>query len=540
MANPKYRTDRSIDIDELIRQSKANTPFVDDAVFEQAKKNSAIPQPKVAKEATSDDAPDIIRANTQPASTTPQVPQVDVPKTPVAGSIPGLILEEEPVSEPEETYDGPGIVMTKEEYEQSKGDKGGVNVSGIKPETMESTKQYLKDMDNQIEELKQRKEEMEAKGIAPAPKSSPQSIVNIYIDKAQVGEIALTPEQQKKVEMAQKIVLNETTELSYKTIKIHRPDVDKDTDRKRKDTVIKRAFDRTLSPFIALGSGYLGKMANCSVAEIMRLGRQIDSGRNLQSELERWSLLYNKMKYCSIGEFETFDDFLKNTAYTDYDNLQFAVICASFPADTTLQFTCPNCSTKEKETRFNYTVKNKDLLRTDLVDQSIADQVYKIIDSDTFIERAKEVHENSWMNKVTRMSANEEDNLIMMDLYIPSAYDAIHRTYEQLTNPKKNSQDYDTYVDLIRMIKAVYIADEDEDTGEPVYYQFEDVNDIFDIISNFTDAQLNRIAQFVQNSYLAHQYYYGIKDVVCPQCGHHLGEYPMNMDTLLFHKVRPQ
>ena len=91
------------------------------------------------------------------------------------------------------------------------------------------------------------------------------------------------------------------------------------------------------------------------------------------------------------------------------------------------------------------------------------------------------------------------------------------------------------------MIKCVYIADEDDD-GEPVYDAFEDVNDIFEVISHFTEEQLNKIAQYVQNSYINKQYYYGIKEVVCtnPNCKHNMGEYPMSMDTLLFHKVRPQ
>ena len=524
---PNYTTDKSIDIDELIRQSKANTPFVDEETLAKAKNENVLAKARAAAASPEEEVD-------------PNPTKKSTPKTTVqAIENDGLILEEEPEEEAVEAeYEGPGIVMTKEEYEQSQANKTerGMKVSEIKKETMDSIKEYMKEQDDEIEELKKKRAEMEAKGIAPATRT-PQNIVNIYIDKAQVGNISLTPEQQKKVEMTNKIVVTETTELNFKTIRIKRDDADKGMDRKRKDTIIKRAFDRTLAPFIALGSGYLGKMGNCSVAEIMKLGRQIDSGRNLKSELERWSLLYDKIKYCSIGAFESFDDFLKNTAYSDYDNLQFALIVASFPADTTLQFTCPKC-----QTTFNVTIPNKELLRTDLVDPEIAQTVQDIFNADTFIERAKEVHENALFNQVKRISANEDDNLILLDLYLPSAYDAIHRTYEQLTNPKKDDEDYSSYVDLVRMIKAVYIADEDTEDEEPVYYGFDDVNDILDIVSNFTEDQINKIGQFLQNSYVAHQYYYGIKEVICTneKCKHNLGEYPMSMDTLLFHKVRPQ
>ena len=524
MPNKKFTTDKSIDIDEIIRQSKANVPFVDEETLKRQNNAAILEEARKAKEAE--------------APAAPQEPVAASAPKPQQPAVPGLILEEDTVETPESVpeYNGPGIVMTKEEYAKmnSETTRKGVKVTPVNDEVMDNVKEYMKEQDEEIARLKQKKEEMDAKGIVPSVKS-PQNIVNIYIDKAKVGDIALTEEQQKKVEMAQKIVITETTELNFKTLKIRRPEVDNDLEKKRKASIIKKAFDRTLSPFIALGSGYLGKMGNCSVAEIMRLGRQIDSGRNLDSELDRWSLLYEKMKYSSIGLFETFDDFLKNTAYTDYENLQFALICASFPSDTTLQFTCPKCKNV-----FNVTVKNRDLLRTDLVDQSIAETVHDIITADTFLERAKEVHENALFNKVTRISA-DDDNLILLDMYMPSAYDAIHRTFEDLTNPKKNDQDYESYADLVRMIKCVYIADED-DEGEPVYDAFEDVNDIFEVISHFTEEQLNKIAQYVQNSYINKQYYYGIKEVVCtnPNCKHNMGEYPMSMDTLLFHKVRPQ
>ena len=518
---PKYTTNNSIDIDEMIRQSKAKVPFVDEETLKRNQERSA--QAMAAQQAV---------------ATKGREPAEESAPAPVNTAMPGLILEDDTPAEPVIDYDGPGAVMTREEYMEGKAkiDMTGVNVSGIQAETQDAVKKYLKEQDEEIAKLRKTKEEMEAKGVAPAVKASPQNIVNIYIDKAQVGNIALTPEQQKKVEMAQKIVINETTEMQYKTIKIRKADVDKDLDRKKKATVIKHAFDRTLSPFVAIGSGYLGKMGNGTVVDILKLGHLVEADTSLQTQLDRWSLLYDKMKYCSIGQFETFDDFLKNTAYTDYANLQFAFICATFPEDTTLQFTCPKC-----KTAFNYTIKNRDLLRTDMVTQEIAEQVHAIVDADTFIERAKEVHEKSLFNVVTRISASDTDNLILMDLYIPSAYDAIHRTYEELTNPKRNDEDYSDYVDIVRMVKAVYIAEEDED-GEPVYEMFDDVNDIFEIVSHFNESQLTKISQYLNNSFISHQYTYGIKDVVCPneKCKHHLGEYPMNMDLLLFHKVRPQ
>ena len=274
-----YKTNNSVDIDELIRQSKANSPVVEADNIPESNQAS----PNVTHRATTNSAP-VNSTLTTPAKT-------------------GLVIEEDAVEEPKAEYTGPGIVMSNEERVQLEGtnEKPGVTVSELKPDTMNDVKKYMREQDEEIAKLKATKEKMEAQGVGPTTKN-PQNVVNIYIDKAQVGEIALTPEQQKKVEMANKIVITETTELKFKTLKLRKPDTDNKLERKRKDSIIKKAFERTMSPFVALGSGYLGKMGNCSVGEIMRLGRNIDSGRNLTSELERWSLLYDKMRYCSIGK----------------------------------------------------------------------------------------------------------------------------------------------------------------------------------------------------------------------------------------------
>ena len=459
-------------------------------------------------------------------------------------------------------YNGPGAIIEREDYEngqnQTKG--SGINLDGVKADTYEKTKEYMSQMDEKIEKQKQITAKLKAEGIIPqdanpeempvgaanpkkdvSPKKeeakSPEEVVNIFIDRAQVGELVFTPEQQKKLDFASKIKVVETTESKFKSIKIRRDKVSKGSPNKEdKLSIINKAFDRTLSPFIAIGSGYLGKMGNCSVADIMQLGRHIDSGKNLTSELERWQLLYNKMKYCSIGLFKSFDDFLKNTAYDDYENLQFALICASFPEKTTLDFTCPKCKTK-----FSKTFANKEMLITNNVDEVMQNAVEDIVKADTFIERAKEVHENALFNTVTRIAVNEEDDSILLDLYVPSAYDAIYRTYKDLTDEHKDEETYEAYVQMLKYIRAAYIAVDIVD-NEYEYTEFTEPDHILKIISRFSETQLNKIGVYLSESYLSHRYTYGVKDIVCtnPKCHENLGDFPITMDNLLFLKVRPQ
>ena len=509
----KYTTQNSIDFDDLMKNATPVTPEAEPA-----------PAPKAAADpAVADEDDDLIVEDEE---------TIALPKrSPVRE-------EDVPTTSPKE-YTGPGAVVDKQEFLAGKAKSEGVPIRDVQPETIEGAKKWMSEADEQITELKKKKAEMEAKGIQPPiAATTPQSVVNIYLDRAQLGMLSLTPDQQKKVEFASKIVINETHEEKFRSIKIRRIDLkDKNEAQARKNTIIKKAFDRTLAPFVLCGSGYLGKMGNCSVAEIIKIGdNAANGGRSLSTELERWQLLYDKMKYCSIGKFKTFDDFLKHTAYDDYSNLQFALICASFPDTTTMQVTCPKCGNV-----FTVTVKNKELIRTERVDEDMAQNIKNIIDSDTFLERAMEVHENAPFNKISRIPVNDEDDLILLDLYAPSAYDAIYRTYRDLTDERKNDDSYDGYVSMLTMVRAAYLGDEDEN-GELVYDEFTEPNDIFNILTQLTEPQVRKISNYMTQSYMNHKYTYGIKQVVCPnpECKNDMGEFPMSMDNLLFLKVRAQ
>lgn len=455
-------------------------------------------------------------------------------------------ITEKPKADEKKEYTGPGIVIEKPSMNEKLKD---ATIGGVTSDTRGLVDKYIKDMNEEIEENKKVKAKMEEKGITPemlrqakGAKLTPEDIerfraeqdpgkrVTIIINKSDVGKIEWTPEQEKILERASKIIIEEQETVKYSTIKIRKSDLEKKKDRMH---IIDKAFDKTLSPFIALGSGYMGKMGNCSTMDIMRLGRAMDAGNNLASIEERWQLLYDKMKYCSIGKFKSFDDFLKGTAFDDYDNLQFALITASLPANTTLSFTCPNCKKS-----FTKDFKNQEFLRTELINDEMAEYAKDILTSDTFEERAKEVYENAPFNKVTRVSVVDDDS-ILLDVYAPSAYDAIYRIYKGLESEKLESEDYRPYVSLLRLIKTAYLAVDIDETGEPIYEDFDDPDDILEILARFNENQIDKLSAYIGETYLSHKYYYGVKDVICPDCGHNLGDFTMTMDNLLFLKVRP-
>ena len=453
-------------------------------------------------------------------------------------------IDEKPKAVVPKEYDGPGIVLEKKTKEERLKD---ATIGGVNKDTRGYVNDYIAEQNKEIAKAKAAKELMEEKGITPEElkakgvkkvltreelqefKANPDPVrqVTIVVERGDLGKIEFTPEQQKLIETATKIVIEEKEQKQFRTLKLRKEPV------KNKQQIIPQFFDKTLSPFIALGSGYMGKMKNCSTQDIMKLGRAIDQGNELNAIEERWQLLYEKMKFCSIGTFKTFEEFLKGTAYDDYENLQFALISASLPSETTLSFNCPNC-----KKAFTQNIKNEEFLRTELVSQEMADFATEILNSSAFEERAREVYEKAPFNQISRIAVDDEDSIIL-DLYAPSAYDAIYRIYKEINSEKLRNEDYQPYLNLVRMVKVAYLAADVDETGELVYDAFEEPDDILEILTRLNQQQLDKISIYTNETYLTHKYYYGIKDVKCPECGHNLGDFTMTMDNLLFLKLRP-
>ena len=172
------------------------------------------------------------------------------------------------------------------------------------------------------------------------------------------------------------------------------------------------------------------------------------------------------------------------------------------------------------------------------------DYVADIVEADTFIERAREVYRKSPFNQITRIAVNDNDDYtVLMDLYAPSAYDVIERVFKGIPQEYHDNPEYAPYIALINLVKAIYIAKDDVDeNGEYIYEPFEDPVEILETLTRFNQFQLDKITNYINETYLSHKYYYGIQNVVCPNpsCKRELGEYAMGMDQLLFLKLHRQ
>lgn len=424
----------------------------------------------------------------------------------------------------EKEYTGKGVVITKEEFQKANKDKmkEGIPVGPMaQKEKQEDVHKYMAEQNDEIS----KQERIALRNYMKDKKRGFD--VNVIIDKTNLGQIEFTEEEKAKLEKAKRIKLVAVEEEGFKSIKIK-----KNYDPNKAHKISKKIFDRSLSPFIAIASGYTGKMGNVSCSEALKL-IDVSDQPTANSLTEKWSVLFDKLRYCSIGKFDDFDSFLKNTAYYDYDAMVYAILCASYPDDDKITLQCTNekCG---KSFEINYS--NSSLLDKDSFTDKMKERIMEIVDNEIYEDKAKEVHENSLIKQVKRVAVTDDDS-ILLDLYIPTAYDVIEHLYRGIEDTYKNDPKYNREFLLLHFIKAAYIFDDSD--GDEGYIELDDPNEILEnILLALTETQIRKLWAIINDYSSDLTYSFSIKNVVCPFCRTKIENQPIKPEILLFLKVR--
>lgn len=454
----------------------------------------------------------------------------------------GLIVEDDQQIAPA-SYDGPGMIIDKAEVNTSR--KKGIKVSEMNDDRKDNIKSYMAEQDEEINAVKQqikdetgsvpnlKKEKKDQPTMATAPVKDMATNVNILIDKIGIGKVEFTDDEKKKLTFAKKIKVTEVEEQKFKSIKIRQIN-----NVKNARTIIERNFDRTLSSIVAPLSGYVGKMGNCSISELAAIFN-LTSVTNADSIREAWTLIYNKLKFSSIGNFDSFNDFIKNTAIDDFEHFIFGILCSSFPEDDELTF---NCKTESCKQEFKIKYKNSDLIRTNEASDECKIRLMKTIEASNILENAKVFHQESMLFNANRISISDTDS-VLCDIYTPSVYDVITRIYTELDKDKlpvpNKKDDENTFIcSLITKIKAFYLMVSDEEDGEPSYLEITSPNDIYDVIHRLDKDEVAKLVTYISNLFTQYYIGYGISKVQCPYCHTNYDAYTVSPSDMLFHRVQ--
>lgn len=358
--------------------------------------------------------------------------------------------------------------------------------------------------------------------------SAKSKIVNILIDKTGVGgNITFTEEEYEKMTNSAEIRLKEVETVDLKTIKVKRAE----------KSFLEKAKEMRLAsskvPMVFPASNFRADMTSLSYGEMgdIALNPENITFDQLRKKL---TVLYNKMKNPTCGEFEDFEDFLKKFAYTDIDLATYGLIIATFPDFDEIPLNCNNPSCKQ---RFNHRFSPRSLLRYNKCGEKFNDAVRRIVDCPP--ADYQKLAEEAPVRNSTRIKLPISGFII--ETGIVSCYEYLYTVVDNILGDKFSNDHPDDVngilkmnVALLSLIRKVYVPDDD---GESYieFDEFEDMINALYMIKPEEVAILNSILRKYGDSYRST---FELTGVECPYCHTKTESIEMDLDYLVFLKYQ--
>ena len=436
---------------------------------------------------------------------------------------------EEAVPE-QSNYEGPGLVINNEELTDST-EQSIPKYTGVTPETQSSIDAYMAEMDADLEMMKEaaaereknaeentESEDDEDPGMTKDEFNEKYNEAVVVIDKSGFGKVInFTEEEHEKLEKVKKIKLEEVETISLDTIKTKKPK------KKDIDKIIKRVTNIATTNIVLPISGYTAEIKGCSAYELISL---IDGNENaLLNAQNKWSLIHNKLENTSLGKMD-FNEFLVNTAASDYNTFIYGLLCSTYPDDDTLPLTCEKC---KKPFDHKYSVRS--LIRAEAMTEKLQDTFMNIVDNSVSEEAAKRVHDESLISYVKRIKLPHSE--IIAEIYVQSAYDLINKSIKELND--NNDEKYAQTAVLSTLINAFYVPDPDE---PGTYFEVTSGADISKTLYTLNEVDILVIRKLGEELLNDMSISYGLMNITCPHCGNYIPFIEMELENILFYRYR--
>lgn len=460
-------------------------------------------------------------------SETPVVGGMDWLKQPVPEAVPQV----------QKPYNGPGLVISAESQKEPERDPA---YQGMNQNTQNNIEKYLSEFDDAIERAQAETKELEAQ--QPIQNTNPTSDNTqnttpeeefdkayneavVVIDKIGVGRVLdFTAEERQKLDRAKTIKLNEVETVSlatYSTKKLKDP--------KNFNNIIKKINTLHTTPICLPMSGYTANIRGCTAYELMGL---VSSGENaLLDTQSKWSLIHSKIESTSIGDMD-FNEFLFNTAASDYNNFIYGILCATYPDDDTIPMPCSN---KDCGATHEHSYSPRQLLRAERMSDALKEEFGKIIDASVSKETAMMVHENAPVKCVK--SVKLPISGIIVEVQVQSAYDLINNSLSSFTNINAADKKYQSATIIATLIKRVLVPDPE---NPEEMYEFTDSLDIAKIVYELRERDILIITKMQQQMVGDLTIEYGFSKIKCPKCGKFREYMDVDPEQLLFQRYRQE
>ena len=236
----------------------------------------------------------------------------------------------------------------------------------------------------------------------------------------------------------------------------------------------------------------------------------------------------------SIGEFKSYDDFLRNIAYVDIEMCMFGLACSTLPENDTITLRCTrrNCN---KE--YDVTYSPRSLIQF----EDMSEAALKAIDDITSAQSPEEVaaeHEKSSL--VTLKAIRLPASGFIIEIGLASAYDFLHgisalvlgdglkKVFPDDVNGMKA-----VLTSFLTFTRSVSIPNDDGS-----YDKFTGPEDIVRALYDLKQDDIMILVALAKKYNDAYTIPFAITNVKCPHCGAETKKVPLDIASLVFTKYQ--
>ena len=355
-----------------------------------------------------------------------------------------------------------------------------------------------------------------------------QETIRILIDKTGLGgDFAFTDEEKEKIVNAKQIVLTEVEEVQLASIKVKKPV------KSFVDSVKEYEFAGSKMPMIFPASRFKADMCGMTYGEMGDIIVTGDESITFEQMRKRFTVIYNKMKNASCGEFKDFDDFLKKFSYLDMDLAMFGLIVATYPDVDEIALTCNNPRCRRG---FNHRFKPASLLRFDKTHSKFINTMNEIVNAKP--EDYQKIFNESPTNMHRRYILPKSKFIV--EIGVASAYEFLYTLVQNGVITDKFANEHPDDVNgilfanssMLALIRSVYVPDGDE------YIQYEDFEDMIRVLYMAKPEDIRIITTLLQKYTEAYSVTFELTNITCPHCGTKTERIPININELVFRKYQ--
>lgn len=353
-----------------------------------------------------------------------------------------------------------------------------------------------------------------------------RKVVKFIIDKTGLGsDFVLTEDERKKLAESNEIRLTQVEVLDIASIVTEKPERDSFT-----GNIHDHVLSGTKTTINFPASGFKADMTGLTYGEIGDISLDMETV-NIDKYYKRLAIIYNSMKNISNGPFESFEDFLKNFAYTDIPLAIYGLYVSTFPEIQTISLRCGR-NTCRKSFDWNFSTRN--ILRLEKSDEVMLNHMAELTSADP----------NEY-DAIYKRAAVRNSKFIklpysgyIVELGIASAYEFLYNFIPVLNEDNFHQAFGDdlnaVYLNNVMLLTTVLSVRVPNKEHSGTYILCEGYKEILDAIYTIRPEEIKILAAISAKIQREYQVYFSFGSVTCPHCQNVTKDMELTMDDLVF------